>query len=61
MSKIQLYDILEKKVVDIPEKEIENVKNMGRIFTEIGRIWESHFPCGMPSLPALTFLDVFHL
>ena len=25
------------------------------------RIWESHFPCGMPSLPALTFLDVFHL
>ena len=38
MSKIQLYDILENKVVDIPEKEIENVKNMGRIFTEIGRI-----------------------
>jgi len=41
MSKIQLYDILENKVVDIPEKEIENVKNMGRIFTEIGRIWEA--------------------
>ena len=41
MSKIQLYDILENKVVDIPEKEIENVKNMGRIFTEIGRVWES--------------------
>ena len=40
MTKIQVYDILEKKVVDIPEKEIENVKNMSRIYAEIGRIWE---------------------
>ena len=40
MTKIQVYDILEKKVVDIPEKEIENVKNMSHIYAEIGRIWE---------------------
>ena len=40
MSKaIQVYD--NGKLVDIPEDEVENVKNMGRIFTEIGRVWES--------------------
>jgi len=33
MSKgLQVYDVLEKKVVDIPEDEVESVQNTRRIY-----------------------------
>jgi len=40
MSKaLQAYDVLEKKVVDIPQDEVENITDMMRVFTGIQEVW----------------------
>ena len=40
MSKaIQVYDDVKEKVVDIPEDEVENIKDMMRVFTGIQEVW----------------------
>ena len=40
MSKaIQVYDDAKEKVVDIPEDEVENIKDMMRVFTGIQEVW----------------------
>jgi hypothetical protein len=40
MSKaIQVYDDAKEKVVDVPEDEVENIKDMMRVFTGIQEVW----------------------
>jgi len=40
MSKaIQVYDDVKEKVVDVPEDEVENIKDMMRVFTGIQEVW----------------------
>ena len=40
MSKaLQVYDDCEKKVVDIPEDEVENTTDMMRVYTGIQEVW----------------------
>ena len=44
MSKaLQVYDDCEKKVVDIPEDEVENITDMMRVYTGIQEIWWSAY------------------
>ena len=44
MSKaMQVYDDCEKKVVDIPEDEVENITDMMRVYTGIQEIWWSAY------------------
>ena len=44
MSKaMQVYDDCEKKVVDIPEDEVENMTDMMRVYTGIQEIWWSAY------------------
>ena len=44
MSKaIQVYDDVKEKVVDVPEDEVENIKDMMRVFTGIQEVWFSAY------------------
>ena len=44
MSKaLQVYDDCEKKVVDIPEDEVENITDMMRVYTGIQEVWWSAY------------------
>ena len=44
MSKaLQVYDDVEKKVVVIPEEEIENITDMRRVFSGIQDIWHTAY------------------
>ena len=38
-QKIQVYDDLKEKLVNIPEEEVENITDMMRVFTGIQEVW----------------------
>jgi len=40
---LQVYDDVEKKVVDMPEEEVKNTEDMMRVFTGIQEVWWSAY------------------